>query len=304
MTTSTRTLDTSSLRGSVQADRLVLFSPAKLNLFFRVLRKREDQFHEIASLFQAVDLGDYLHLQKAEEDVLTCTDHRIPTDSSNLVLKAAELFRKKTGIPAFAHFHIEKNIPIEAGLGGGSSNLASTLWGLRCLYAPYLSAKTLKEWASEISSDGPFFFSSGRAYCRGRGEIIEDIPEIQKQSLWIAKPVEGLSTPSVYKSCKPELLPQRDPDEIVNGFVRGNSSYFNDLEVSAFTLLPRLALLKNELLSLGFTEVVMTGSGTAFFCTGEKKVEPKLDGIQFFPVHFIYRTSDEWYKRLPLTSNL
>jgi 4-diphosphocytidyl-2-C-methyl-D-erythritol kinase len=105
------------------------FSPAKLNLFFRVLSRRSDGFHEIASLFQTIDLGDVLEIAAASQDQLTCTDKELPCDERNLVVKALHLFRRKTGMETFSiRCHLEKKIPKEAGLGGGSSNAATILF--------------------------------------------------------------------------------------------------------------------------------------------------------------------------------
>jgi 4-diphosphocytidyl-2-C-methyl-D-erythritol kinase len=134
------------------------FSPAKLNLFFRVLYKREDQYHEIASLFQAVSLGDFLSIEMSEEDVLSCNDLSLLCDRSNLIMKALDLFRKKTGIKIAVKVHLEKNIPLQSGLGGGSSNAATTLWGLNELCGRPASLRQLQNWSSEIGSDIPFFF--------------------------------------------------------------------------------------------------------------------------------------------------
>lgn len=96
---------------------MLLFSPAKLNLFFRVLRKREDGYHDISSLFQAISLGDTLSLSIDTQDSFTCSNPELPLDSSNLVIKALHLFRKKTSIPFSVRIHLDKQIPMEAGLG-------------------------------------------------------------------------------------------------------------------------------------------------------------------------------------------
>src|ERR1700688_1220422 len=106
-------------------EAVALFSPAKLNLFFRVLRRREDGYHEIASLYQAVNLGDTLQVQLGESQRLTCDDPSLPCDGSNLILKAAQVFRRNTGLDLKAHFHLIKRIPIQSGLGGGSGNAAT-----------------------------------------------------------------------------------------------------------------------------------------------------------------------------------
>lgn len=271
------------------------FSPAKLNLFFRVLRKREDGFHEIASLYQAISLGDTLHVELAERDQLTCTDPRLPTDGSNLILKAVDLFRRKTGLPVHAKIHLEKYIPIESGLGGGSSNAATTLWALNELTGQSASLDELIQWSGEIGSDPSFFFSQGTAYCTGRGEIVQPLPSLPEQHLCLAKPSYGLSTPLVYKNCEIDRFPQRDPQGVLDDFLQGNPAYFNDLEIPAFNLIPELAQVKARLLSTGYDHVTMTGSGTAFFCIGSVR-QPDLKDLQFYPTKFLSRDVHSWYK--------
>src|SRR5947207_2922776 len=104
------------------------FSPAKVNLFFRVLRKRLDGYHEVASLFQAINLGDLLTAEWAEEDQLLIDHPTLKSDHTNLVIKALEVFRQKTAITTKVRFTLTKRIPMQSGLGGGSSNAATALW--------------------------------------------------------------------------------------------------------------------------------------------------------------------------------
>lgn len=258
------------------------FSPAKLNLFFRVVSKRPDGYHNIASLFQAVDLCDRLFFSPTPRDLLTCTDPSIPCDTSNLVSKALALFRSRFPIPPIS-IHIEKHIPIEAGLGGGSSNAATTLWALNELHGCPASLSELIQMGSQIGSDVAFFFSSGTAYCTGRGEILE--PRILPAPLqgWLAKPTYGLSTPLVYRHTRLEELPFRDPSAL----------YYNDLEVPAFQLEPRLIALKQTLIDRGYSNVTMTGSGTAFFFFDDIHPAP-LEGVSFYPFRTIQR-QNSWY---------
>jgi len=273
---------------------LTLFSPAKLNLFFRVLKKREDGFHEIASLMQAIAVGDHLHFEKANKDEITSDDPHLACDETNLVSKGVKLFRQKTKTTIPLRIHIEKNIPQEAGLGGGSSNLATTLWALNHLSNTAIPIQELKKWAGEISSDAPFFFSLGTAYSSGRGEIIQDLSPLPPQTLYLAKMNERLSTPHVYSHCKPHAISQLSPSYLLSEFSKGNFHYVNDLEKSAFNLKPQLKDLKEKLLSLGFSSVAMTGSGTAFFCFGDIK-EPTLPGVTFTSSSFLSRLKNQWY---------
>lgn len=263
-------------------------SPAKLNLFFRVLFKRPDGYHEIASLFQAIDLFDRLFFSFSERDQLSCTEAAIPCDSSNLVAKALALFRAKVPTPPLS-IHIEKKIPIQAGLGGGSSNAATTLWALNELMGCPLHLEELKHLGAQIGSDIAFFFSEGTAYCTGRGEILAPFQLPSSLQGTLAKPLFGLSTPLVYKQTCPQAFQPRDPVEALRAY----PCFFNDLEIPAFQLEPRLLSLREELRK-SFAEVVMTGSGTAFFCL---KGEPcPIPGVTYFPFRAIQRQSlRSWY---------
>lgn len=268
---------------------LTLFSPAKVNLFLRVYGKGPDGYHQLASLFQAIDLCDELSFRLSNRDELHCNDPELPVDSSNLILKAAELFRRKTGLNSYIHCQLDKRIPSQAGLGGGSGNAATTLWALNELTNRPATLDQLKAWSAEIGSDISFFFSSGRAYCTGRGELLHPVPCPEPRRLWVIKPPFGLSTAEVYAHYRP--LPDL-PDP--KGHI-GTGCHFNDLEAPAFHLRPELAELKASLESQGCASVLMSGSGTAFFCMSESP--PELpEGYALYPANYIQRSDDGWYQ--------
>jgi 4-diphosphocytidyl-2-C-methyl-D-erythritol kinase len=278
---------------------IALFSPAKLNLFFRVLHKRDDGFHEIASLFQAIDLGDTLEFCLSEKDYLSCTNPALGTGPENLICKAIELFRNKTGLANFhVHCHLTKRIPIQAGIGGGSSNAATTLYACNELSGRLASFNELKAWSSELGSDVPFFFSTGTAYCTGRGEKIEevDVPHntIFKVPCHLAKPQFGLPTVEVYKACNPSSLESRDPRQSLESFQRGVPEWYNDLEPAASHISSEFQQYMDSLRSCGFSNVVLTGSGSGAFCFGGTAA-PDLKGIQFYPIRPIIKNSHGWF---------
>ena len=138
------------------ADAVEYFSPSKVNLFLRVVRRREDGYHDLASLFHVIDLGDDMKFAKStgSRDTLVCSDDTIPLDSSNLVIKALDLWRRKTG--STQHFWVElvKNVPHGAGLGGGSGNAATAMWAANELCGRPASEAELLEWSGDIGSDG------------------------------------------------------------------------------------------------------------------------------------------------------
>ncbi len=273
---------------------LTLSSPAKINLFLQVVNRRPDQYHNLASLFQTISLSDQIEMVLANKDKLECSDPSLPTDSTNLVWKAVDLFRRKTARLCRVRIRLQKNIPSQAGLGGGSSNAATVIWGLNALCGSNIPEAILARWSGEIGSDVPFFFSQGTAYCTGRGEIVQPVDFVNNDSVWIVKPTEGSSTPEVFSKVQLDLLPQRDPLDALQACIAGKMEYFNDLEQSAFSALPKLAQLKEELLGNGFHKVVMTGSGSSFVCYGAplRPLPPSLFSLK---VSFIQRVAGKWY---------
>ncbi|NGX42728.1 MAG: 4-diphosphocytidyl-2-C-methyl-D-erythritol kinase [Chlamydiae bacterium] len=274
---------------------LTLSSPAKVNLFLKVVGQRPDGFHELASLMQTVDLCDTLHFTLDKEDSLTCDDPTIPTDGTNLILKAAALFRRKVQKHFGVRVHLEKLIPSQSGLGGGSSNAATTLWALNTLLDWPATLDELKEWSAEIGSDVPFFFSKGTAYCTGRGEKVKMIDPLPAKNLWIVKPEQGLPTPAIYNRMRIEELEERDHEAALESILQGESRYFNDLEEPAFAIYPKLAAIKEKMIDAGFKTVTMTGSGSALFCTGDSK-PPQTPDIRSYATAFLNRSDNEWFK--------
>jgi 4-diphosphocytidyl-2-C-methyl-D-erythritol kinase len=250
-------------------------SPAKLNLFFHVLRKRSDDYHEISSRYQAIDLFDFLDLKISDIDLLTSSDPFLDCGPSNLVLRALTLFRSRFPDTPYFRIHLEKHIPIQAGLGGGSSNGATTLWAVNLLSKSPATLADLIAMGSELGSDVPFFFSSGSALCTSRGDIFQSVP-FAPLSGWIAKPKVGLSTPLVYQ----HLLPS---DWL--------SPAMNHLEAPAFRLEPSLAEIKRTLEEKTKDEVVMTGSGTAFFGFGAMPLP--IEGVDLISFQAVQRS--DWY---------
>jgi 4-diphosphocytidyl-2-C-methyl-D-erythritol kinase len=276
---------------------VILFSPAKINLFLRVLSRRNDGYHNLASLFQAVDLGDTLEFSFAEEDELTCSDPQIPTDGTNLITKAIQLFGNKTGLRQGIKVHLNKKVPAQAGLGGGSSNAATTLYALNSLHKTNVSDQTLGQWAGEIGSDISFFFSHGRAFCTGRGEQVQDVEPTDgpAETLWLIKPKEGLPTPLIFKFLKLDECSSEDPMVLLQKNSKG-IYFLNDLEKPAFQALPSLQTLKNELLSQGLSAVSLTGSGTGLLALGKNTPKVSSDH-RCYQLKYLSRLQNEWYRQ-------
>lgn len=273
-------------------NNLTLKSPAKVNLFLRIVGKRPDGYHELASLFQTITLHDVIHFTVSKQDALFCTDPLLPTDKSNLIWKAVDLFRRKTSLHTPVKVYLEKRIPMQAGLGGGSSNAATTLWALNQLFGEPANEHQLSQWAGEIGSDVAFFLSQGTAYCTGRGENVQPLPSLQPRSLWIVKPTEGLSTPAVYSKVNLKNLLQRNPEDVLHSWRKGEPHFFNDLEEAAFSQMPTLQDLRQRLLTSGFHTVVLCGSGSSLFCLGNGQPIPGLFSHQ---ASFCNRPPGHWY---------
>lgn len=266
------------------------FSPAKLNLFFRILRKRGDGYHEIASLYTAINFGDTLTFLPQEEDAFEVSGlFSLPLDSSNLVIKARDAFRKKTNLFQPVSIILHKKIPPQSGLGGGSSNASTTLWAMNELHGNPLTTLELISLAATLGSDPPFFLSKGLAYCQGRGEILQEIEEPLDLSFYLACPSGiAISTPKAYEASLKEDYSSKDPLVLLSELLQGVPSFTNDLEPAAIRLSPSLQDLKKSLYE-SFHTVTLTGSGSAFFCS-----EPKLKSSLPL-ISLIRRPAAQWY---------
>ena len=237
-------------------------APAKINLRLKILGKREDGFHELESLMVPLELADRLHFEKAESYSLHCDAPGVPLDESNLVTKAVRIFEKASGKECQWKITLEKNVPHGAGLGGGSSDAATTLLVLNELEGVGYSRKELALMAAEIGSDIPFFIYEQSCLIKGRGEYVEpvDVQEISGTPVLLLKPDFGVSTPDAYKNClNAEVLPDVDyrPQPLAWGEI------VNDLEQPVFYKHRFLAEMKVWLLDQPeVTAAMMSGSGS------------------------------------------
>ena len=187
---------------------LLVSAPAKINLHLEVLGLRPDGFHELAMVMQMLDLADQLCLRPTADGQisLTCNRADLPTDGSNLIVKAAELLKARVGLPELgASIELEKRIPIGAGLAGGSSNGAAALVGLNALWGCGFSRQQLLEMAAQLGSDMPFCIEGGTQLCFGRGEVLEPAALAGAPALGvllIKHPEASVSTPWAYGRCR------------------------------------------------------------------------------------------------------
>ena len=241
-----------------------LFAPAKINLFFKILRRREDGFHEIETLMAPISLADELTIKPNESGLeFSFDDPDLPAGEQNLVVRAARAFFDEVHKQPRVRITLQKKIPHGAGLGGGSSDAASTLLGLNELHGNPLSIVSLTTLAGRIGSDVPFFLTRGAARCRGRGEIIEPIELFPKLPLLLLKPEFGVPTPWAYQRWRDSReLPGVDyaPQPF------GELTLQNDLERPVFEKHIFLARMKGWLREQPeVAAALMSGSGSTMF---------------------------------------
>jgi 4-diphosphocytidyl-2-C-methyl-D-erythritol kinase len=245
----------------------VLQTSAKVNLALEVLSKRSDGYHEIATVMQAVDLFDRLTLETAPTISLETDDSTLPTDDRNLIVRAAKLLRQAAGVDAGARIRLRKRIPVAAGLGGGSSDAAATLWGLSRLWRLGWPNRRLAELAVQLGMDVSFFLASGPALATGRGERLERLPVAGGFALVLVNPRVPLSTREVYARVPPgwhaepsgtqrfvEALRTRNTTKVA-------AALTNNLEGLVTPSLPVIGRMKAALLAAGALGAVMSGSG-------------------------------------------
>ena len=253
-----------------------LLAPAKINLSFEIRGRRPDGFHEIETLMVPVSLFDRISLGKISDSNravrFSCNDKSIPTGDDNLVVRAANLFRAATNIDGGLEIGLEKAIPHGAGLGGGSSDAATTLMGLNELFGGLLHNEDLTRLAAELGSDVPFFLAQSAARCRGRGEIVEPIALTRRLRLLLLKPGFGVPTPWAYGRWKDaQEIPGIDYTEQMFEGMR----FVNDLERPVFEKFIVLAQLKTWLRRQPDVAVaLMSGSGSTVFAVLNVGADP------------------------------
>nr|GMD71411.1 4-diphosphocytidyl-2-C-methyl-D-erythritol kinase, chloroplastic/chromoplastic [Ipomoea batatas] len=292
--------------------RLTLFSPCKVNIFLRITGKREDGFHDLASLFHVISLGDKIKFSLSpskSKDSLSTNAPGVPLDERNLIIKALNLYRKKTGTDKHFWIHLDKKVPTGAGLGGGSSNAATALWAANQFSDGLATEKDLQEWSSEIGSDVPFFFSHGAAYCTGRGEVVQDIsfPMPLDIPMVLIKPPEACSTAEVYKRLQLDKSSKVDPSILLDKILKNGVSQdvcVNDLEPPAFEVLPSLRRLKQRIAAASrgqYDAIFMSGSGSTIVGIGSPDPpqflydEEEYKEVFLSEASFITRAPNQWY---------
>jgi len=260
-----------SKRSRGSREEVALRASAKVNLALEVLGKRSDGYHEIATVLQAVDLFDRMKLEAADTLSLHTDDPDLPTDDGNLVMRAARLLQKSAGTEAGARIRLTKRIPVAAGLGGGSSDAAATLWGLNRLWRLRWPRARLQELAVELGMDVPFFLGAGRAVATGRGERLTALPGGGGYALVLVNPRVPLSTREVYGRVPAGWRAEpTGTARVIQALRARNASKLaaaltNNLESVVEPMLPVIARMKAALLAAGALGAIMSGSGPTVF---------------------------------------
>ncbi len=236
--------------------------PAKINLTLKVLNRRDDGFHNIESIMQTINLFDYLTIDiensSASEILLDGNNKEIPYNEKNLVYKAAKLFLDKTNLQnKKISIYIDKSIPVSAGLAGGSTNAAGTLYGLNKIFNDILTCDELNNLCAELGSDLNVCLNGGRILAKGRGEITEPL-EFEEFNVNLIKPINlGISAKEAYTKFA-ELKNN-------NHVLKTRDNFENDLEWAVLGDYPQLQFIKNK-----YPKSMMTGSGSTYFSLTEE----------------------------------
>ena len=251
---------------------MVVSAHAKINLGLHVLRRRPDGFHDLETVFLRIGWADQLRFNRAGDVSMTCSDVSLPTDESNLCIRAVRAVEAATSGPdgRGVHIHLDKHIPHGAGLGGGSSDAALCLKAVRTLWQSDLSDAELHGLAASLGSDVPFFLGSPVALGTGRGEELTPMPfPVALRGRWLAVivPPFGISTAEAYSGVRPDDQDRADLSAIMASpdLGRWRADLVNDFESHLFDAHPALAHLKAHLIHCGAGYAAMSGSGSAIF---------------------------------------
>ncbi|MTD32157.1 4-(cytidine 5'-diphospho)-2-C-methyl-D-erythritol kinase [Planomicrobium sp. YIM 101495] len=269
---------------------LYVKAPAKINLTLDVLHKRSDNYHEVEMIMTTVDLADRIGLMGTASGIHIRSDDRfVPNDSRNLAYQAAELIKNTFGIKTGVIISLEKQIPVAAGLAGGSSDAAATLKGLNRLWQLNLSLDELAELGAKIGSDVSFCVYGGTALATGRGEIIEALPAPPHCWVILAKPTIGVSTAEVYGAFNPETADHPDTQAMIEALHAGDyeamcDNLGNALESVTLGMHPEVQQIKDHMKKFGADAVLMSGSGPTVFglVQQEARISRIYNGLRGF----------------------
>ncbi|PKG22470.1 4-(cytidine 5'-diphospho)-2-C-methyl-D-erythritol kinase [Niallia nealsonii] len=252
--------------------KLLVKAPAKINLSLDVLNKRPDGYHEVEMIMTTIDLADRIELSLEENDIIKIIslNRFVPDDQRNLAYQAAKLLKDKFHVQKGVSIKIEKNIPVAAGLAGGSSDAAAVLRGLNKLWDLGLNLDQLAEIGAEIGSDVSFCVYGGTALATGRGEMIKELPAPPICWVVLAKPFIGVSTADIYKRLDVSKINHPNTKSMIDSIFHGDYDQMcenvgNVLEDVTLNLYEEVAQIKDQMSKFGADAVLMSGSGPTVF---------------------------------------
>jgi 4-diphosphocytidyl-2-C-methyl-D-erythritol kinase len=264
-------------------ERVHIKTPAKINLFLRVLERRADGYHNIETIFQAVDLQDELIIEKTSDaSVLTVPGYSSLENEENLVIKAIRRLELQIGRDLPTKLQLNKNIPIAAGLGGGSTNAAAALIGVCSLFNLDLSEEAIYEIARSLGADVPFFLNGGSAVGQGVGDVLAPIDLPLDYSILLVNPGFYVSTAAVYEKLSSSLTgPARDGKlwTMIQEHRHLEDLLHNDLQAVAEGLYPEISEVRTFLKRNGLNKTLMSGSGPTVFAMGASDQLSRVAGI-------------------------
>src|SRR5438874_3021910 len=253
-----------------------VLSPAKINPSLKILGRRDDGFHEIETLIAPITLCDEIEVHKSDSERIEfrCDDPSVPTADDNLVVRATKALFEETKLKSGVSIELKKKIPHGAGLGGGSSDAASTLLALNQIFETKLTRDELAKLGSTVGSDIPFFIFESTAICRGRGELVTPIQSREKLLILLLKPVFAVSTAWAYSHWQSA----REIPGVNYGVQEFSDQRFvNDLESPVFEKFVFLAQLKTWLLKQSEVgAALMSGSGSTVFAVLRENADVDL----------------------------
>ena len=265
-------------------NEIKLKSYAKINLCLDIVNKRADGYHNLRTIMQSVDLFDQVEIQISKNIQIESDHPELPLDEGNLAYKAAKAIFERTGIKGGARIRIAKNIPMAAGLAGGSSNAAAVLHGLNILYGLDLTIAQLVHIGKGLGADVPFCVVGGTVLAAGIGDRLNILSPIKEYNILLVKPDAGVSTKDVYSrvniqhlSSKPDI--EKAVKSIENHDLPGlTSSMGNVLEPITSSMVKEVLKIKNKMLAMGADGALMCGSGPTVFaiCSSSHKAESML----------------------------
>ena len=270
-------------------DKCVRNAYAKINLGLDVVRRLENGYHEVRMIMQTVGICDVLTLKKAEAGITVTTDHgELPTDENNLIYKAAKLMTDQYNIKEGVCIHLEKHIPIAAGMAGGSTDAAATFLGMNELFACGADEEALRELGVKVGADVPYCIMGGTALAEGIGEKLTRLPGPPQCFLLVAKPDINVSTKYVYEHLDAEGVTHHpDIDGMIQAITRQNLQGIVDrlenvLENVTVKKYPVIQDIKDTMMQMGAEGSLMSGSGPTVFgiFTKEEKAKAALKELE------------------------